>query len=178
MNYHFNGYQQQSRISENRYLTEIGRVMNTVPDTPLLSQNLPSNTPDTVSVLPRRDLPSLGKRCNNHAFVEFLISRCYFKESTQQTTKRHRHPEQESFELLVFKSFAQLSQGIEKLSKALQVISIAIEKGQSSIALPTMEFDELPVKDIESLRLLEIKLKDTAIFKEFVSSCWHYIYFV
>jgi len=43
MNYHFNGYQQQSRISENRYLTEIGRVMNTVPGTPLLSQNLPSN---------------------------------------------------------------------------------------------------------------------------------------
>lgn len=72
--------------------------------------------------------------------------------------------------MIVFKSFAQLSQGIEKLSKALQVISIAIEKRQSSIALPKMEFDELPVKDIELLRLLEIKLKDTAIFKEFVSS--------
>jgi hypothetical protein len=63
--------------------------------------------------------------------------------------------EQESFELSVFKFVAQISQGIEKLSKALQVIiSITIEKGQSSIALPTMEFDGLPVKDIESLRLL------------------------
>ncbi|XP_046448945.1 uncharacterized protein LOC124197486 [Daphnia pulex] len=148
VNYHSNGYQQQSRISENRYLTEIGRVVNTVPETPLLTQNLQSNIPDTVSSLPRRNLPSL--------------------ESTQQTKKRHRHPEQESFEFSVFKSLAQISQGIEKLSKALQVISIAIEKGESSIALPTMEFDGLPVKDIESLRLLEIKLLDQASFKEFV----------
>ncbi|EFX71966.1 hypothetical protein DAPPUDRAFT_326706 [Daphnia pulex] len=148
VNYHSNGYQQQSRISENRYLTEIGRVVNTVPETPLLTQNLQSNIPDTVSSLPRRNLPSL--------------------ESTQHTKKRHRHPEQESFEFSVFKSLAQISQGIEKLSKALQVISIAIEKGESSIALPTMEFDGLPVKDIESLRLLEIKLLDQASFKEFV----------
>ncbi|EFX71067.1 hypothetical protein DAPPUDRAFT_327546 [Daphnia pulex] len=65
----------------NRYLTEIGRVVNTVPETPLLTQNLQSNTADTVSPLPGRDLPSL--------------------ESTQQTKKRHRHPEQESFELSV-----------------------------------------------------------------------------
>ncbi len=41
--------------------------------------------------------------------------------------------------------------------------------------MPTMEFDGLPVKDIESLiRLLEIKLLDQASFKEFVSNCYLY----
>jgi hypothetical protein len=66
--------------------------VNTVPETPLFAQNLQSNTPDTVSVRPRRDLPSLGKRFNHHAFVEFIISRCYFEEyaTYEETTLAHR----------------------------------------------------------------------------------------
>lgn len=124
--------------------------MSILPETPLLTKNLSNNTLDPVSLLPRSDLASFA--------------------SMLHTKKRNRYPEQDSFELSLFKSFAQLSQGIEKISKALQAISIAVERGQTSIALPTMEFDEIPVKDIESLRLLEIKLKDPDIFKEFVSN--------